>query len=299
VKRFCFIIIGVTLVAFVLNGCKARQVVIAPKKIRHLSVGRVTKLVKENALNYKTLSVKKANLSVNNNGKSMSVRGYYKIRKDSVIQISGQKLTIPVGKMEIVPDSFRIVYYLDQENFLGSFDYISNMLGIEVDYNTIQSILTGQLFSFKQDSRDNNFRDFACQIENDLYKITSLRDRKFRKITRNEDKLVRYRNRKDENHLIKQDIYIDPDSFVVRKMIFDDMDFHRSLNFEFSHYEKINNQWFPSSIIAQYTGEKSIRISMDLSKISIDDDWNFNFSIPSKYKKRYLHAVQQTVISEQ
>lgn len=295
-KRLCFIVIGVVLAAFVLNGCKAKKVVVAPKKIRHLSVGRVTKMVKENALDYKTLSVKKANLSVNNNGKSLSVRGYYKIRKDSVIQISGQKLTIPVGKMEIVPDSFRIIYYLDQQNFFGSFDYISNMLGIDVDYNIVQSILTGQLFSFKQDSRDNNFRDFACEIENDLYKITSLRDRKLRKLTRNEDRLERYRNRKDENHLIKQDIYIDPDSFVVRKMIFDDVDFHRTLSFEFSQYEKVNNQWFPSSIVGQYSGEKTIRISMDLSKISIDDESNFNFNIPSKYKKRYLHTVQKDSI---
>jgi hypothetical protein len=291
VKRFCSIIISLILAAFILNGCKTKQIAVAPKKIRRLSVGRVTKLVKENALNTKTLSVKKANLSVNNNGKSVSVRGYYKIRKDSVIQISAQKLTIPVGKMEIVPDSFRIVYYLDQENILGSFDYISNMLGIDVDFNSIQSILTGQLFSFKQDSRDNNFRDFACEIENDMYKITSLRDRKLRKITKTEERLERYRNRKDENHLIKQDIYIDPDSFVVRKMVFDDMDFHRTLNFEFSQYEKVNNQWFPASINVEYTGEKTIGISMELSKISIDDDWNFNFNIPSKYKKRYLHTV--------
>lgn len=295
-NRFCFIIIGVTLAALVLNGCKAKQITVVPKKIRHLSVGRVTKQVKENALRYKTLSVKKANLSVNNDGKTVSMRGYYKIRKDSAIQISGQKLTIPVGKMEIVPDSFRIVYYLNQENFIGSFDYISNMLGIEVDYNTIQAILTGQLFSFKQDSRDNNFRDFACEIENDLYKITSLRDRRLKKITKNEDRLERYRNRQEDNHLIKQDIYIDPDSFVVRKMVFDDMDFHRMLTFEFSQYEKINNQWFPASIMVQYSGEKAIRISMELSKISIDDDWNFNFNLPSKYKKKYLHTLPKDSI---
>jgi len=293
VKRLFFIIIGVTLAAFFLNGCKAKQVAVAPKKIRHLSVGRVTKFVRENSLNYKTLSVKKANLSVTNNGKSVSARAYYKIRRDSVIQISGQKLTIPIGKMEINPDSFRVVYYLDQENIFGSFDYFSNMLGIDVDYNIIQSILTGQLFSLRQDSRENNFRDFACEIENGFYKITSLRDRKLRKITRNEDKLERYRNRQEDNHLIKQDIYVDPDSFVVRKIIFDDMDFHRKLEFEFSNFEKVNNQWFPSSIIVEFTGEKTLRISMDLSKISIDDDWNFNFNIPPKYRNRYLNSVHK------
>jgi hypothetical protein len=271
-----------------LAGCKAKQGAVIPKKIRHLSVGRVTKLVKENALVYNTLSVKKANLTINNSGKSISVKGYYKIRRDSVIQISAQKLTIPVGKMEIVPDSFRIVNYIGQENIFGAFDYISEILGIDVDYNTIQSILTGQLFSFRADSRDNNFRDFACQIENDFYKITSLRDRKLRKITKNEERLERYRNRMEDNHLIKQDIFIDPDSFVVRKIVLDDMDFQRKVQFEFSQYEKINNQWFPSSIVMEFDGEKTTRISMELSRISINDEWNFNFNLSPKYKNRYL-----------
>ncbi len=291
-KRFLFISIGVILVALFLAGCKAKQVAMTPKKIRHLSVGKVTRLVRENSLDYKTLSVKKANLSINSNGKSISVRGYYKIRQDSVIQISAQKLTIPVGKLEINKDSFRIVNYLEQENIFGSFDYISDMLGIDVDYSTIQAILTGQLFSLKQDLRENNFRDFVCEVENDFYKITSLRDRKLRKITKNEDRFERYRNRKEENHLIKQDIYIDPDSFVVRKMVFDDMDFHRVLKLEFSNYEKVNDQWFPSSIIIDYKGEKATRISMDLSKISINDDSNFNFNLSPKYKSKYLHTLQ-------
>lgn len=280
------------LIASILGGCKVKQMAVAPpKKIRHLSVGRVVRMVKERTLNYQTLSVKKANMSVNNNGKSVSVRGYYKIRKDSVIQISAQKLAIPVGKMEINPDSFRIVYYLDQENIFGSLDYINDMLGIEVDFNVIQSILTGQLFSFRQDSRDNNFRDFACEIENDMYKITSLRDRKLRKITRNEDRLERYRNRMDENHLIKQDIYIDPDSFVVRKMVFNDMDFKRVVQFDFSHFEKVNDQWFPSDIQVDYKGEKSVKISLELSKISINDETNFNFAASPKYKNKYLQSA--------
>ena len=291
VNRFIFYCVGVIFISALLIGCKSKEITVAPKKIKHLSVGRVTRLVKENSLNYETLSVKKVNLSINNDGKSVSARGYFKIRRDSVIQVSAQKLAIPVGKLEIKTDSFRIVYYLEQENIFGSFEYIRELLGLEVDFEVVQSILTGQLFSIRQDARDNEFRDFTCDIEDDLYKITSITDRKLRKIIRNEDKLERYLNRLDDNHLVKQEIYIDPENFVVRKMIFHDMDSNRSVKFDFSHFEKIDNQWFPGSINVDLKGEKTISASMELSKISINDDWNFSFSTSSKYKNKFLQST--------
>jgi hypothetical protein len=290
VKRFILFSIWALLTAYFLVGCKQKQLVVAPKKIRHLSVGRVTRLVRENALKFETLSVKKASIELNNNGKTSSIRGSFKIRRDSIIQVTAQKLTLPVGKLELNTDSFRIVYYLDKENIYGSIDYISDLIGLDIDFTIVQAILTDQIFSIHQDSRDNKFRDFACEIENDLYKITTIRDRKLRKLTRNEDRLERYRNRKEDGHLIKQDIYVDPDSFVVRKMIVDDMDFNRVVELDFSNFEKVNNQWFPSMINMHFQSDKTIDLSLDLSRISLDDEKNFEFPIAPKYKKKVLDA---------
>jgi hypothetical protein len=275
--------------SFILS-CKTTKVVVAPKKIRHLSVGRVTRLVREKALRFETLSAKKVSVELNNNGKTSSIRGSLKIRRDSIIQITAQKLSIPVGKLELNPDSFRIVYYLDKENIFGSVDYISNLLGIDIDFNAIQSILTDQIFSIRQDSRENKFRDFACEIENDLYKITTIRDRKMRKLTRNEDRFERYLNRKEDAALIKQDIYVDPDSFVVRKLVLDDLENKRRIQFEFSKFEKVSNQWFPSMIDMDFRSDKNIHLSMDLSRISLNDEQNFGFTVAPKYKKRVLES---------
>jgi len=290
VKRLILLGFWAILAVSFITGCKQKQLVVAPKKIRHLSVGRVTRLVKENALKFETLSVQKASIELNNNGKTTSVRGSFKIRRDSIIQVTAQKLAIPVGKLELNTDSFRIVYYLDKVNIYGSIDYISDLIGLDVDFNIVQAILTDQIFSIRQDSRDSKFRDFACEIEDDLYKITSIRDRKLRKLTRNEDRLERYRNRKEEGHLIKQDIYVDPDSFVVRKMVLDDMDFNRVIQFEFAGFEKVDNQWFASKINMHFRSERNIDVSMDLSKISLNDEQNFEFTIAPKYKKKVLES---------
>jgi hypothetical protein len=288
VKRLILFGFWVILLSAFMLSCKQAQVVVGPKKIKHLSVGKVTRLVQDNSLKFETLSVKKVSILMNNNGKSTSVRGSFKIRRDSVIQVTAQKLAIPVGKLEVAADSFRIVYYLDQENIYGSIDYISGLLGMDIDFNVLQAILTDQIFSIRQDSKERNFRDFACDIENGLYRITSMRDRKLSRITKNGDRLERYHNRLEDGHLVKQDIYVDPDKFVVRKVTLDDIDFNRKVSFEFSEFEKVDNQWIPALIRMNFKGDKNIELNIELSKISLNDEQGFGFSVAPKYKKKIL-----------
>ena len=270
------------------TGCKHIEKIAIPKRIKHYSVSKVIKLVNEKSLKYETLSVKKVSMSISNDGKVTSARGSYKIRRDSIIQVYAQKLAIPVGKIEVNTDSFKMVYFLDQQLYIGKNTYLSKVLGIDVDFGVLQALLSNKLFSFRQDPKDKDFKDFVCEIEDNMYKISSIRDRKLRRINKSEDKLERYRNRLDIGHLIKQDIYIDPDSFVVKKMVFNDLDSNKGVKLEFSKYEKVMEQWFPGLIEIALTGQKKIELSIELSKISIDDEKNFGFSVSPKYKKQLI-----------
>ena len=121
-----------------------------------------------------------------------------------------------------------------------------------------------------------------------MYKISSIRDRKLKRFNKNEEALERYRNRLDIGHLIKQDIYIDPDSFVVKKMVFNDLDTNKGVKLEFSRYEKVMEQWFPGLMEIALTGQKKVELSLELSKISLDDEKNFGFSVSPKYKKQFF-----------
>ena len=277
------------ILTFFISGCRQTQKVTTPKRIKHYSVGKVIKMTNEKSLKYETLSVKKVVVSLSEDGKTTSARGSYKIRRDSIIQLYAQKLAIPIGKMEVNIDSFKMVYFLDQELFVGKNNYLSKLLGMDFDFGVLQALLSNKMFSFRQDPKDKDFKDFSCDIEDDMYKITSIRDRKLRKLNKNEDKLERYRNRLDEGHVIKQDIYIDPDSFVVKRMVFNDLDNNRRANIEFLKYEKVKDQWFPGLIKMQLTGEKQIELSVELSKISLNDETNFGFSVSPKYKRKLLN----------
>jgi hypothetical protein len=287
-KRLIYCFIWLFILTFFIAGCRQTQKVTAPKRIKRYSVSKVIKMTNEKSLKYETLSVKKVVFYLSEDGKTTSARGSYKIRHDSIIQLNAQKLAIPIGKMEVNVDSFKMVYFLDQEIFVGKNNYLSKLVGMDLDFSVLQALLSNKMFSFRQDPKDKDFKDFSCDIEDDMYKITSIRDRKLRKLNKNEDKLERYRNRLEEGHVIKQDIYIDPDSFVVRRMVFNDLDNNRRANIEFSKYEKVKNQWFPGLIKMQVKGEKQIELSVELSKISIDDETNFGFSVSPKYKRKLI-----------
>ncbi len=278
----------VLIISFLFSGCKHTEKITSPKRIKRYSVGKVIKMVNDNALRYETLSVKKFSLSLSNDGKVTSVRGSYKIRRDSIIQIYAQKLAIPVGKMEVNTDSFKLVYFIDQELFTGKNNYLSKFLGMDLDFGILQALLSNRLFSFRQDPKEKNFREFVCEIEDNMYKISSMRDRKLKRFSKNEDKLERYRNRIDEGHLIKQDIFIDPDSFVVRRMVFNDLDTKRQVKLELSNYVKVMDQWFPETLQMQFAGEKTIELTIELSKVSLDEEKNFGFSISPKFKKKLI-----------
>jgi len=287
-KRLIYKFYWVFILALFFAACKQTEKITAPKRIKRYSVGKVIKMTNENSLKFETLSVKKVVASLNNEGNTTSVRGSYKIRRDSIIQLYAQKMAIPVGKMEVNVDSFRMVYFLDQELFVGKNNYLSKLLGMDVDFGVLQALLSNKMFTFYQDPRDKDFKEFSCDIEDEMYKISSIRDRRIKRFNKNEEKLDRYRNRSDEGHVIKQDIYIDPDSFVVRRMVFKDLENNKGLKLEFSNYEKVMDQWFPGSIKMQVTGEKQLELSIELSKISLNDETNFGFSVSPKYKRKLI-----------
>ncbi len=276
------------LVGSLLFSCKHIEKVAAPKKIKHLSRGRVIKLVNQKSLNYETLTVRKVNFTLNNEGKETSIRGSYKIRRDSVIQMYAQKLSIPVGKLEVLQDSFKVAYFIDQELFIGANSYLPKLLGLDVDYSVLEALLSNQLFSIRQDSRESDFRDFACEIEDQMYKISSIRSNKLKRITKNDLTLERYRNRLDVDRVIKQDIFIDADSFVVKKMVFKDLNSENGVKLEFSRYEKVMDQWFPGLMDIEVLGQKKVKLAIELSKVSLNDEKNFGFSVSPKYKMKLI-----------
>ena len=275
-----------------LAGCKQVQKVVIEKKVKPITVRRVVRLVSDNELKFNTLSIKKVSLTYNNNGEENSFRGMVKIRKDSILQISAQKLAIPLGKMEVGIDSFRVVQHIGKKVMTGLIQEIGDLFGYDMDYQIIESIFSNHLQSIKTDQKENPFRDYVMVIEENMYKISSIRERRFRKFVNNGDKLERFKQRKDEQYLVKQDIFIDPDLFVVRKELFHDIDSGRIITIEYSEFKAIGNNWFPANLHISVSGKEKLDIQAELSRVSVNDERDFGFSVPSRYKKVALKGIK-------
>jgi hypothetical protein len=48
------------------------------------------------------------------------------------------------------------------------------------------------------------------------------------------------------------------------------------------------DQWFPELIKMQLTGDKTFELSIELSKVSLNDETNFGFSVSPKYKRKLI-----------
>ena len=249
------------IILFLLAGCKHIEKVVIEKKVKPISVRRLVRMVNENELKYNTLSVKKVGLTINIDGNVNSARGIFKIKRDSVIQVSAQTLIIPVGKLELGIDSFRVVNFINKLVITGSFQRVDDIIGYDIDYQTIQSILSNHMQSVKQDQKEYQFKDYVSAIEENMYKISSIRERRFRKIVANEGRYERFKQRNDEQHLVKQDIYVDPDIFVVRKEVFHDIDSERVVTIEYSEFKPLGDKWFPGNIHISISGKGKIGYS--------------------------------------
>lgn len=276
------------MILFIVVGCKHAEKVVIEKKVKPISARRVVRMVNENEFKFNTLSVRRVNLTIDNGSKVHSLRGFYKIKSDSVIQISAQRLTIPVGKLELGVDSFRVVNHIGKQVYLGSVQKIGELIGYDIDYQTIQSIFSNQMQSLRQDQKENQFKEYVSVVEENMYKISSIRDRRFKKFADNDERFERFKQRKDEQHLVKQDIYVDPDIFVVRKEVFHDLDSDRIITIEYSDFKAIGEKWFPERLHIFIAGKEKLDIVVELSKVSVDDESDFSFTVPVRYKKEEL-----------
>ena len=282
--------LNISLLGFLLllfTGCKHIEKVVIERKLKPVSVRRAVRLVGENELKFNTLSVRKVHLTINNDGETHSITGLYRIKRDSIIQVKAQKL-VPLGSLEIDKDSFRVVKHIGSSVIRGTIQSINDLTGTDVDFLTIQSILSNHIQSIKQDQKDNPFKEYTMAIEQNMYKISSIRERKFRKYSNNENRFERFKQRNEEEHLVKHDIFIDPDIFVVRRIVFNDLNTGIAVKIEFSDFKELGIKWFPGTIHVSVSGKKKLEVQVELSKVSIDDETDFSFTIPAKYKREDL-----------
>jgi hypothetical protein len=272
-------------------ACKTVKVV-SDFKAKPMSTDRIIKKIEENAFNYKYFSIKRINCQYQDGDNKASFRANLKTIKDEAIVLYFSKLNISVGRILLTPDSIKYVNFLDKNYFIGDYGFLSEIFNIDLDFDDVQSILSNDIFSYRNVSGKNQFRNFTSYIDSGRYVLQSTKVRKINRIVQKDkpQRVERILKRLEDEALIIQTIIVRPDNFNIEKIRIEDKSNNQAVEFEFDDYTGLENKDYPGTINMSFLSEgKNISMKIRLGGFSTETVDNFGFNIPAKYIQKEIN----------
>jgi len=250
------------IVSFLFSSCKTlknrkhRKDVLTLEEV-YDSVGKFQK-------EYKTLFAK-CNIKYQNKSKTISLKGNLKILKDSLIWISlSPGLGIEVVRLKCTKDSVFLLDKINKSITKGKYSYIKKLWKIDVDYNSLQSILTNHFFIYPTvaDEKFDFFKEFT--LKDDSTQIVA-----YRKTEQSVENLIKLNN----------------SDFSISSYLINDVPNVRSLliNYGNGNFDTAPN--FPGKVdIASSTSGKSLMINVNYTRVTLNSSITFPFRVPSSYR---------------
>ena len=270
-----------------LFACKTSREVVRVANLRPISTNRLLKNLENNAFTYKEMEISRISCQYESSTQNISFRGMIKAEDNKRILLTFNKMNVPVGKVLLTPDSVKFINYIAKTYFLDDYDYLSELMNIDINFETINAILSNNAFSYRDDKRDNDFREFTSEVDSGMYVLKSIKDRKIDKVMRKgkDKKIDRLLKKLDEDQLIMQTLYIDSE-FKLRKVVLEDQLNKRLGIIQFSDFMKVDRQTYPGELDLQFVSPKdNLRMKIKIGKLTMEKNQNFNFKIPERYER--------------
>lgn len=278
------IVIFISILAW-LSSCRSTKN-LPSAEVKNISTGKLIKKVEQNALDYEFLTIKRINCQFSDGDTKANFKVNLKAARNKQIIVSISKLSFPVGRVLLTPDSVKYVNYIDKNYFVDDYTYLSNVLNIDLDFETVQSILSNNVFSYRNDRREKDFKTFDSFIESGKYILQSEKQRKLEKIEEKDKKVRRRLNRLGDDALIVQKMYINPQNFALTKLEIFDKSNNRFMNVDFDNFSKVKKKDYPGTIDMRFISPRNeVVLKTKMSGFSTDKIKSFNFNIPERYEQ--------------
>ena len=270
-------------------SCKPAET-ITEMRLRPMSPGRLIRNIEENAFDYSSFHVKRINIQMDDGQSKNSFRATMQAVKDQQILLTVSKFNIPLGRLSLTPDSILFVNYMERTYITDGYGALSDLLNFDLDFYAVQAILSGNIFSFFED--DDELKSYNSYVSDGLYMIQSETMRKLRKISEKGkvQKAERILRRSDEESLVVNTFFFDPKLFVMKRMVLEDKTYSRNLNLQFDDYQKVDQKYYPGSIMLTLENEgEQMRLEMTMSGFSTEHSELLPVRLPDKYQRVYLN----------
>lgn len=251
-----------------------------------ISRKNLCKKIKDSSLYYTAIKLKRVKISVNEAGKSSTYRGSIRIVKDSSIWISINLLLGREGaRFLLTKDSVHFIDRYHKEFFKGGYEYLSNKLGVQINYKLIQSFLTSEFVNYERDIQNltNLFFNISkVSSHNGLYALLSYSDKK---LARKRKKVERKLRKNKDVTQYYQFSYINPQTFKTDQVFIEEMSGKWKINLKYSDHSRFSGKLFHKKVDFNLEKKKSnIEFSIKYSGVQFKNKLSLPFKIPSHYK---------------
>lgn len=249
-----FKILFVILILFIV-GCKSTKNVSSSNELNtKLSSKQIIREHSKQEAKFKTLQ-SRVKVEYIHGNRSQAHTISLRIEKDKMIWISSFLNAI---RVKITPEKVGYYNKLDNTYFEGDFSLISDLLGIELDFNKAQNLLLGEALF------DLNNESYVADIHEASYLLQP----------------------KSQSALLEIFFLLNPTHFKMDSQQLAQPLKRRMLQIDYENYQEIEKQILPKHIkIIALENEEETIINMEFKSIYLNRDLRFPFRIPSGFEE--------------
>ncbi|MDT0558101.1 DUF4292 domain-containing protein [Ichthyenterobacterium sp. W332] len=240
-----------------LHSCKSAKSISSDGTLdASLSTKQLIKKHNKQDLDFKTLQAKvKIEYSEAGSDKSQSYNLSLRVQNGKTIWISA---TLGLARAIITPDKVQFYDKINNQFFDGNYALLSDILGVDLDYDKVQNLLLGQ-------------------------SIFKLSDKTYASSTYDKSYMV---NPKEQNALFELFILLNPGHYKTDSLQIHQPQDRRFLQVDYPIYQDIEKQIVPQNIrIVAVENDDEVTIVLDYKSVTLNNDLRFPFKIPSGYKE--------------
>lgn len=211
----------------------------------------------------------KADVTTRQGDNTTSFNINMRVKSDSIIWISITPLLgIEVARVMVTPDSVKFIDRINKKYSVTDLGFFNKMLDINVDFDIIQGIITGNLFAYKK----NKFN--SVYIEEGQYILSTLSKRR----------LKRSLEDIDPSKSVVQDVWVSDSNYRISKLNVNDQKLNKSLTVTYRDHQQTPGGLFPFRSTTTVTADKELTIEIEYKKVNVNAELEFPFSIPDSYE---------------
>lgn len=260
---------------------------ITERRLKPMAAEKILNRARDNAYDFDNLTIRRINVQYSDGFSRTSFRANLKAVKDEKILASVFKLNIPLGRVLLTPENVTYVNYIDKNYFEGDYSYISNLIDFQLDFRTIQSIISNPVNTGIDEPGTAN-QKFETSVEDGLYVLEPARlfnnsvPEQRRMVIRN----TRQKSLPGTNELEISKLMFNPQSFVVEKLVMTDPADGRRLEVDFRDFARIEGYNYPESIdVKMVSGKEITELNIKLKGLSAEKVDDLELNIPGSYQK--------------